>query len=167
MSFSPVPEYSFKRLEDVTAEFLTGKGIKLLMLDLDNTIAPYGVTEPPESIALWAKGVKRAGIELYIVSNSKRPGRTEGFAKALNIGYIKAAGKPRPDACIKVVSIKKLPPESCALAGDQIYTDVLAANSAGVHSIVVKPIKFTNPFLRLRYWAEAPFRLACRNKAWR
>ena len=164
MNFSLIPDYSFHALTDISADFLTERGIQLLMLDMDNTISPYGVTEPDEETRIWADNIKAAGIELYIVSNSKCPGRTEQFAKELSIGYIKAAGKPKPGALNKVMCIKELLPEQCALAGDQIYTDTIAANLAGVTSLLVYPIKFTNIFLKLRYWAELPFRGLCRNK---
>lgn len=159
-----VPDYSFKALTDVTPEFLCHHDIKLLMLDMDNTISPYGIYEPSEDILAWSDNMKSAGIELYIVSNSKRPGRTEQFAKIMNIGYIKAAGKPKPAALLKVMGIKNISPKNCALAGDQIYTDTIAANLAGVMSILVFPIKFTNVFLKIRYWAELPFRALCKNK---
>ena len=163
MKFSLVPKFSLKKLTDVTSDFLLSNKIKLLMLDLDNTIAPYGEHEPTMEVCEWVERMKAAGIELYIVSNSKRPGRTEQFAKLLNIGYIKAAGKPSPRALLKVMGIKGILPENCALAGDQIFTDTIAANCAGVTSILVYPIKFTNIFLRIRYWAEIPFRALCKN----
>ena len=54
--------------------------------------------------------------------------------------------------------------EKTALAGDQIFTDTLGANLAGVSSILVEPIKFTNVFLRLRYYGEMPFRKMYKNK---
>lgn len=165
MKFPLIPDHSFRKLTDISPEFLKDTGIQLLMLDMDNTISPYGVTEPSEEMLQWAEAVKMAGTELYIVSNSKRIGRTEQFAKALNVGYIKAAGKPRPGAVLKVMTIKEVAPENCALAGDQIYTDTIAANLAGITSLLVYPIKFTNILLRFRYWAELPFRALCRNKA--
>ena len=167
MKFSLIPDYSFNKLTDIAPGFLLDKGISFLMLDLDNTISPYGVTVPDEKILSWAENMRSSGVELYIVSNSKRPNRTEGFADKLGIGYIKAAGKPRPGALIQLMETKELSPEKCAIAGDQIYTDVIAGNLAGVTSFVLYPIKFTNPFLRIRYWAEIPFRLMCRNKMWR
>ena len=145
-------------------EFLAENGIKLLMLDMDNTIEPYDRSSPGEEILEWVRCVKESGVEIFIVSNSKRTGRTEKFAQAMNVGYIKAAGKPSPNAIRKVMGIKGLKPENCALVGDQIYTDTVAANRAGVMSVIVYPIKFTNVFLKLRYWAEIPFRSMCKNR---
>ena len=57
-----------------------------------------------------------------------------------------------------------IPARNTALVGDQIFTDVLGANIAGIKSILVEPIKFTNPFLALRYFVETPFRKMYKNK---
>ena len=91
MNFSLIPNYSFKALTDISAEFLKEHDIKLLMLDMDNTIAPYGVSSPSEEMQNYIADIKANGIEPFIVSNSKRPGRTEKFAEALGVGFIKAA----------------------------------------------------------------------------
>ena len=45
----------------------------------------------------------------------------------------------------------------CALAGDQIFTDTLGANLAGITSILVTPINNHNIWLKLRHVAEKPF----------
>jgi HAD superfamily phosphatase (TIGR01668 family) len=164
MSFSLIPRYSFRKLTDITPEFLLGKGISLLLMDMDNTIAPYGMSEPDEFTRDWVHTMKTAGIELFIVSNSRRVGRTERFAEILSIGYVKEAKKPRTRALRRVLEIKGVEPKNAALVGDQIFTDTIAANCGGVLSLIVKPIAFTNIFLALRYWAEIPFRALCRGK---
>jgi len=164
MSFSPVPRYSFRELTDVSTEFLTSLGIKLLMLDLDNTVAAYSEHSPTDSIAKWAAAIMGSGIKLVIVSNSIREGRVDAFAEALRITFIKGASKPSPKGVVKLMEELGFNPDESALVGDQIYTDTLAANRAGVVSIIVKPRRFTNPFLALRYALEAPFRAMCRNK---
>ena len=43
------------------------------------------------------------------------------------------------------------------MAGDQIYTDTLGANGAGVKSILVKAIANHNFWLKARHVAELPF----------
>ena len=154
----PIPEFSCRDVTEITPALLTENGIGLLMLDLDNTIAPYKTTQPDPAVTAWVRGIKNAGIDLYFVSNSKRPDRVEQFASYLGIGYVKAARKPSAKALFKVMNDYGRPPEACALIGDQIYTDVWAARRAGCRSFLVHPIRFTNPFLFLRYLAEAPFR---------
>ena len=47
-----------------------------------------------------------------------------------------------------------------AMVGDQIFTDTLGANNAGVVPMLVEPIRLAgNPGRYLRYAAETPFRL--------
>lgn len=55
----------------------------------------------------------------------------------------------------------------CAMVGDQIFTDILGANRAGVRSILVKPISLAgNPGRYLRYWVELPMRYLSRKRIW-
>ncbi|NLT15523.1 MAG: YqeG family HAD IIIA-type phosphatase [Clostridiales bacterium] len=164
MSFSPIPKYSFPSLRGITPDFLKGHGIRLLLLDLDNTMAPYGTELPPESIAIWARDIKKSGIDLFIITNNNGSKRVESLAEAFDVGYIMSAKKPFATGIKRALKQLGRQPSETALAGDQIYTDVIAANSAGVLSIVVEPLKLRNPLLNLRYWLEAPFRALCRNK---
>ena len=160
----PIPDFSCRNVTDISPDLLAENGIRLLMLDLDNTIAPYKTLQPDPAVTAWVQSVKDAGIDLHFVSNSKRPDRVEHFAELLGIGYVKAAHKPGTKALKQVMAAFGREPEACALAGDQIYTDVWAACRAGCRSFLVYPIRFTNPFLFLRYLAEAPFRALRRKR---
>lgn len=164
MSFSMIPKYSFKSLCAITPQFLKEHGIRLLLLDLDNTMAPYGTVQPPENIAAWADTIKANGVELFIITNNTGSKRVESLASAFGVGYIMSAKKPFATGINKALKQLGRTPSETALAGDQIYTDIIAANSAGVLSIVVEPLKLRNPVLNLRYWLEAPFRAMCKNK---
>ena len=56
-------------------------------------------------------------------------------------------------------------PEETVMVGDQIFTDTLGANSAGVTPLLVLPIRLAgNPGRYLRYAAEAPFRALGRRR---
>ena len=167
MSFSIEPRYSFRDITDVSSGFLIKLGIRFLMLDLDNTVAAYNEHLPAEDIARWATEIRNYGIELYIVSNSRRKNRVDNFANALGIGFIKGASKPSPQSLLRTMDTAGFFPGESALVGDQIFTDTLAANRAGIVSIIVRPRSFSNPVLALRYGLEAPFRAACKNKMYR
>jgi hypothetical protein len=164
MSFSLVPKYSFRSLTDVSPDFLNRLGIKFLMLDLDNTIAGYSENTLSESVSRWAAEIKSCGIELYIVSNSIRKKRVRAFARSLGIGVIMGARKPSPKGVLRAMAAAGHSAGDSAFIGDQVFTDTLAANRAGVISIIVDPRRFTNPFLALRYAIESPFRAACRKR---
>lgn len=158
MNLSFVPDYKFKAVTDISAAFLQKRGIELLLLDLDNTIAPYGAKLPTDEILQWAGELQGAGITLYFVSNSKKQWRVSAFADELGVGYIYRAKKPSSRAISALLRELKTSESCTALAGDQIFTDVLASNGAGITSIVVHPIRFTNPFLAVRFALELPFR---------
>ena len=157
MRFSLLPDHKFPRVEDISPAFLRDMGVKLLILDVDNTIAPYKTVTLRESVTAWAESVKTAGITLFIVSNNKGD-RPEIFAKLLGVEYIKRAGKPSPRGVMEALARTGFQPAEAALVGDQIYTDTIAANLSGVRALLVEPIRFTNPFLAIRYFFELPFR---------
>jgi HAD superfamily phosphatase (TIGR01668 family) len=167
MRFSPVPDYAFKDLTDISPDFLQNLGVTILFLDLDNTIAPYGTDIPTVAISDWAEFIKRSGIELFIITNNHKSKRVESHASSLGIGYILGANKPSASGIRRALEQRGKKPHEAALAGDQVYTDVLAANRAGIISISVRPIKILNPALNIRFWLEAPFRAMCKNKMWK
>ena len=167
MRFSLIPSYSFHKITDVSIDFIENLGIKFLMLDLDNTIAAYDESSPADDVSRWAADLRGVGVQLYIVSNSARKRRVWSFAKAMGIGKIMNARKPSPARLLKVMAASGFTARESGLIGDQIFTDTLAANRAGIVSIIVRPRRFSNPLLALRFAFEAPFRAACRNKMWK
>jgi len=166
-SFSLVPRYALRDITDVTAGFLKKFGIRFLMIDLDNTVAAYDEHVLSEEIIQWIGDIKNNGIELYILSNSTRSKRVEFLSGSADIRFIMRSCKPSPKSLFRAMETAGFCPDESALAGDQVFTDILAANRAGVASIVVQPRRFTNPFLALRYIMELPFRFICKNKVYK
>ena len=162
--FSLIPQYAFRDITDVSAGFLDELGIKFLMLDLDNTIAAYDEHVLSDNISQWASDIKNSGVELFIISNSTRRKRVESHSESIGAEHIRESRKPSPRSLLLAMEGAGFDSGASALAGDQILTDTLAANRAGVVSIIVRPRRFTNPFLALRYFIEVPFRAMCKNK---
>jgi len=162
--FSVIPQYSFRDITDVTVDFLEKLGIKFLMLDLDNTVAAYNEHVLSDEISNWIDDVKNSGVELFIISNSTRKNRVHSHSKSIGAEFIMESRKPSPKSLHFAMEAAGFDSAVSALAGDQILTDTLAANRAGVVSIIVRPRRFTNPFLALRYYIEVPFRAMCKNK---
>ena len=165
MRFSPVPRFSFRGITDISPVFLSALGIRFLMLDLDNTLAAYGETSLTREVAQWASELKSGGVSMQIISNSRHISRVETFALELGVGYINAARKPSPKYVLRAMEEAGYAAEESALLGDQVFTDALAANLAGITSITVRPRSLKNPFLALRYALESPFRAAVRRPA--
>ena len=158
MGFSLIPEFLFPGITDISPTFLKNNGIKFLMIDLDNTLAAYDEHSPSDEIFKWILCLKENGITPAIISNSSRVMRVCSFAESLDINSVARAFKPSPVNVLHLMETFGFSANESALIGDQVFTDVLAANRAGIISIVVKPRKFTNAFLAIRYIIEQPIR---------
>ena len=163
MSVSFLPKLMADALTDLTPDMLMKRGVRLLMLDFDNTIVPYTSDKPTVLMASWLAGARVSGLQLCVVSNSKR-GRVKKFCKEHDIPCITHARKPFSKGIRQCMERYGYKPEECALVGDQIFTDVLGANGCGVQSILVKAIDNHNIWLKLRHVAELPFIFLARKR---
>lgn len=163
MRVSLLPKAIFQKLTDITPEYLCACGIRLLMLDFDNTVLPYTSNEPTETLLAWLERMKAADVMLCVVSNSKKS-RAKNFCEQNQIGCVRHARKPFPKGIKECLRRYDAAPEQAALVGDQIFTDVLGANGVGVRSILVKPIHLHNIWLKLRHVAEQPCIYFARNR---
>ena len=91
MSISLLPKCIAHALPDITPAQLRKQGIKLLMLDFDNTIVPYTTDVPTENMKEWISVMKKSGIRLCVVSNSKKE-RVKVFCAAYGLDCITHAG---------------------------------------------------------------------------
>ncbi len=163
MPFSLLPKVMADKLPDVTQEFLKDNRIELLMLDFDNTIVPYTTCVPTEEMAAWLRDMAKAEIAVCIVSNSHKD-RVPAFCREYGLNCVTHAKKPFPKGIRQCLAQYGVAPERAALVGDQIYTDVLGANCAGVKSILVKAIDNHNFWLKARHVLELPFIFIARNR---
>jgi len=164
MPFSFLPKLMTDKLTDITPELLRRRKIRLLMLDFDNTIVPYTTTTPTPEMEQWLSQMNALeDIRLCIVSNSHND-RVPKFCAARNMEVITHAKKPFTKGINECLEKFGIPASQAALVGDQIYTDTLGANSAGVTSILVKAINNHNFWLKARHVLEKPFIFAARKR---
>ena len=156
MSFCLIPDVILPSLTDLTPELLQARGISFLMMDFDNTIVPYTTDVPTEQMCSWLERMKASGVRLCVVSNSKRP-RVVTFCKTYGLPCVTHAKKPFQKGISECLLRYALKPEQAALVGDQIYTDVLGANCAGLTSILISAIDNHTIWLKLRHVCELPF----------
>ena len=81
------PEYVFQDVTHITPEWLAAKGIRALVLDIDNTLTADRSQELPEEVAQWLAEMRNAGIGLTIVSNGAEK-RVRPFAEKLGLAYL-------------------------------------------------------------------------------
>ena len=158
--FSPIPQGVYPRITDLDPAALARQGVRLVLADLDNTLVPYKATEPPPELLAWKRALEGEGITLYLLSNSRKPGRAQQFAEKLGIPCQGHSGKPKKAGYLRAMARMGCAPEQTIMVGDQIFTDTLGANNAGIAPLLVQPIRLAgNPGRYLRYAVETPFRL--------
>ena len=156
-SFSLVPEYVFENYLYVRPEFLSSLGIRALLIDIDNTLAPYEQDLPDENIINWFSELKAAGISAALISNNHPP-RVELFNSLLGLPAYADSGKPKRKNLLRAIDDMGVPLSQTAGLGDQLLTDTLAVHRLGLISLIVPPIKDKKtPFFRFKRWLEKPF----------
>ena len=138
-----LPDYIFAKFDDITVDFLVSRGIKALLIDIDNTLAPYEVAEPDERISAWFKMLRESGISATLVSNNDRE-RVELFNRTLGLPYYYKSGKPFAKNLKKAMAAMGTDKSNTAMLGDQLLTDAAAGKHIGLRTIIVPPIKDKN-----------------------
>ena len=157
------PDWYFDKFDEATPEFLLTNGIRALILDIDNTLAPYEEPEPNERVLAWFDALKESGIKAAFVSNNDF-NRVSLFNQQIGIPMYPKGKKPLKKFMRRAIRELGVEPSETAIMGDQIFTDVLGANCAGATSILVKPIHLHNIWLKLRHVAEQPFIYLANNR---
>ena len=140
MSLSLVPDRLYAAYTDITPQMLQSWGIRLLLCDLDYTLAPRSVKRPDEQVLSWVNGMKAAGIEVMILSNNRSSVRVETFCKDMGITYVGHAGKPAKRGYREAMAKAGVSAKETAMLGDKLLTDVLGAKRSGVLALMVEPL---------------------------
>lgn len=118
---------------------LLERGILALVLDVDRTLLPRRQAHLPDLAELWLEQA-RAQLPIHLLSNNPSRRRIGAVADHMHLPFTTSAGKPRRSALRRVVNDLGLPMNQVALAGDRLFTDVLAGNRLGLYTVLVKPI---------------------------
>lgn len=140
MSFSLVPDRLYADYTAITPQMLQSWGIRLLLCDLDYTLAPRSVARPDKQVLAWVQAMKDAGIEVMILSNNRSSARVEEFCKDMGITYVGHAGKPAKRGYREAMAKAGVTEKETAMLGDKLLTDVLGAKRSGVLALMVEPL---------------------------
>lgn len=134
-----VPDEITPSVLDISAEWLCRRGLDALILDLDNTLVPYGSKTVRPDIRAHVRQLLAAGIRAVILSNAGQR-RTRAVAAEIGIPFISGAGKPGLRGYVRALAVLDGSPEKTAAVGDQVFRDVLGARSAGCFAVLVPPM---------------------------
>lgn len=132
------PYKYFKQATDVSAQYLKSINVSGLILDVDNTLTLKKGSIIIDGVLNWLRSLENEGIKLIILSNAK-PERMEKVSKKLGLGFVGYGLKPLPFGYFKSAEKMGVKPENCAIIGDQLFTDILGGNLAGIKTILVSP----------------------------
>ena len=140
MPFSLIPDRVFDRYTDNTAKMLSERGVKLLLCDLDYTLAPRAVAVPDDTLRRWLTTMQEVGITVMILSNNRSGERVDTFCRDLGIRYVGHAGKPSRRGYREAMQKAGVSAAQTAMLGDKLLTDVLGAKRSGVLALMVEPL---------------------------
>ena len=151
-----MPDYMFRAFDEITPAFLASLGVKAILADIDNTLAPYEQPEPDERIKGWIASLADAGIGIAFVSNNDWE-RVELFNRTLGVPAYAKSGKPFKKNLVKAMNDLGGTLETTVMLGDQLLTDALAGHNLGVKCLIVPPIRDKkNAFFKFKRWLEKP-----------
>ena len=151
------PTYMFGHYYEITPAFLTSIGVRALLIDIDNTLAPYEQAQPDDRIRAWFRDLRENGIKAALVSNNHRE-RVEEFNRTLGLLAFWDSGKPKKKTLLLAMKQLGVTKEETAMLGDQLLTDSYAGRHIGLPTLIVPPIKDkANLFFRFKRWCERPF----------
>lgn len=133
------PRAQLHSVTEITPEWLRKRGLRAVLLDLDNTLVPYKTYgEVPAEVREWLETLKQAGIPVMLVSNAT-PRRVRYWCEKLGVPGFGPAGKPW-FGFRKAQRRLSLPAHQVAVVGDQLFTDVLGGNLVGMYTVLVPPL---------------------------
>lgn len=118
---------------------LRQRNVRCVLLDRDNTLVPRDTKVVPPEVRAWLDELRAAGIAVCMVSNNFHTSAVCASADDLGCAVVHHAMKPAPIAIQVAINTCGVPVEQTVLVGDQLFTDVLAGNLAGVRTVLVHP----------------------------
>ena len=116
------------------------KDIQFLFLDVDGTLITNKTIQVSKEVRDWIIEAKKR-IHLHLLSNNPNKERIRRVAEQLKLDFTYNATKPSRKSLIKILSKYDYDSKNVAIAGDRIFTDVLAGKRLGIYAILVHPVR--------------------------
>lgn len=152
------PTFLAETIWAVDLDWLASRGVRGLILDLDNTLVDWNDTRVRPEVRRWIEAAHRKGMRLCLASNALRAARVSAVACELKLLVVRA-GKPFPVAFRRAMAALGTDPATTCAIGDQVFTDMLGANWLGLMTILLRPLsRRESPHTRLIRLLEWPLR---------
>lgn len=159
-----MPDVAVENIFSIDISELWDKGIRGIILDIDNTLESHRVPLPTEETLKFLKSLEEKGFKICLISNG-RAERVELFNRDLCYFSMAKAGKPKKKGYRLAQKEMTLLPSQIAMVGDQIFTDVFGAKRCGFYSVLVEPIEsIENGFFYIKRFFEKKIRQKAKQK---
>ncbi len=138
-----------KSVFEIDWERLFESGFRGIIFDIDNTLVFQDEDATPEAEKLFSS-LSKLGFKTVILSNNTEE-RVKRFLKNIDSPYVSGAYKPFKGGYKKALEKLGVSKEKTVFVGDQLFTDILGANRAGISNILVsyiRPKEETRPQFR-------------------
>lgn len=133
------PDFCFRSCLDISPAWLSGLGVRGVLIDIDNTITRWERREVPPQEQDWLLRLGAAGLRIRLLSNGlahKKSAVVEQLGVPLVSGRLV---KPLPAVYRQGLSDLGLQPGETVMIGDSVFTDIIGANKVGLWTILVEP----------------------------
>ncbi len=116
---------------EISIQQLRLTGVKIIVLDFDGVLAPYGDDQPSTLMLGWLnRCIRQFGeANVFILSNNPSPARIEFFREHFaRVQWLTGFRlKPYPDGLEWAISFRSVAPREVLLIDDRLMTGVLCA----------------------------------------
>ncbi|WP_391591483.1 HAD-IIIA family hydrolase [[Mycoplasma] cavipharyngis] len=154
------PNIFVSNLSQINVDWLVGNRIRLVIIDLDNTLVPFFAKRPTSYALKFIRKLKSKNMIVIVASNNRKK-RVVNFCRDVNDidDYIWLANKPFSWKIRNLLKKYHIVSEQTVIIGDQFITDIWTANILGTKSILVTslfdlPVNQITKKNSFKYWIE-------------
>lgn len=129
----------FNKVTEISLNTFKDLGIKCILLDIDNTIKPYGSNEADADVSTWISNIKNSGIKIILCSNNFKKA-VKPFAQKTQCDYVAFCLKPSPFGYFRAYLKSKTRRKNILVIGDQFFTDIIGGKLLFLNTFLVAPI---------------------------
>lgn len=147
------PTFVLSSVLELTVERLDELDVRALILDADNTLVPRNQYQLDAPVIAWIEALQASGRKLCVLSNSASPRRVAAMVAPWGIPTLSLARKPLRGGFARALRLLDTPAAQTAMVGDQLLTDILGGNAAGLRTVMVRPVS-SNDFVLYRWFGR-------------
>lgn len=132
------PTFWLKNVLEIDEKFLSEHNVSAMVLDMDNTLSMHGNPAAEDGVMEWLAKMRSLGIKMRVVSNNTNK-RVAPLAAILGLPFTANGAKPLTFGVNRAVKAMGVGKAETLVIGDQIFTDVMAGNLAGIRTVLVEP----------------------------